>query len=126
MLSPEARAARQAEYRLRQAAKEEQEKKLKKQLASVPTIDLDELLNGTPSWEKVQKFFLEEEFDDEPYLISAIKKHLITAEQKEKLNQLDLSIADCLNGRYTGRQEQEINQIYASWNEKLGFQNFGS
>jgi hypothetical protein len=122
MLSPE----RQAEYQAKRAAKKVQKEQLVKQLASVPTIDLDELLNGNPSWEKVQKFFLEEEFDDEHYLVSAIKKHLLTAEQKEKLNQLDLSIADTLNGRYGGRagEEAEVNRIYKAWNKKLGFQNF--
>ena len=40
-------------------------KDLKKKLKKIPLVDLDELLSGSVEWEKVQKFFLEGEFDDE-------------------------------------------------------------
>jgi len=91
-----------------------------------PEIELDYLLSGNPSWEQVAEFFKLGEFDEENYLVAAIKKHLRTPEQKKILEDLDLSIEDCLNGRYGGDKEPAVDAIYTAWNEKLGFQSFGS
>ena len=89
-------------------------------------IDLDELLHGKPSWDEVAAFFKNGEFYEEGYLTSAIKKHLLTEEQRQKLFDCGLSIEDCLNGRYTGENYTSIMSVYDEWNEKLGFQNFKS
>lgn len=99
---------------------------LKANLKDVELIDHDELLYGEPDWPKVQKFFLEGEFDEEKYLVQAIKLHLRTPEQKAIIDGLDVSIEDMLNGRYNGRQEKQIEAIYQQWNDKLGFRSFGS
>lgn len=42
---------------------------LRIKLKNVELIECDTLLFGDPSWEEVQKFFLDEEFDDEKYLV---------------------------------------------------------
>ena len=89
-------------------------------------LELDELLYGDPSWEEVALFFKEGEFHEEHFSVTAIKKHLLTEEQRKKLFDLNLSIEECLNGRYTGEQEASVHAIYKEWNEKLGFHSFGS
>lgn len=109
------------------SAQENKSAALKKELANVAEIDLDDLLNGKPSWPEVQKFFMENEFGDECYLVQAIKIHLITPAQKKILFKYDLSIEDTLNGRYGGKKGEEaaVEKMYKQWNEKLGFNNFG-
>lgn len=100
-------------------------KVVRQKLKSVPVIDLGELLSSKSiSWEKVQKFFLEGEFDEERYLTEAIKLYLRMPDQKTILEQLDLTIADCLNGRYGDKESTAISQIYDDWNNKLGFVHF--
>lgn len=89
------------------------------------TIDLDALLNGEPTWDEVVAFFKADDFCEESYLVDAIKKHLRTEEQRKTLFDLDLSIEDCLNGRYTDQQGKVIHAIYQQWNDKLGFKHFG-
>ena len=65
-------------------------------------------------------------FDSEEYLVSAIKKYLRTEKQKQWLYNHDLSIEDCLNGRYPGNLEEEVDEVlYKPWNEILGFHEFG-
>lgn len=66
-------------------------------------------------------------FDSEEYLVSAIKQYLRTEEQRKWLYDHDLSIEDCLNGRYPGDLEEEVAEVlYKPWNEILGFREFGS
>lgn len=90
------------------------------------TIDLDELLNGTPTPEEVKDFFINEEFDEEHYLVAAIKKHLRSEEDREGLYHRDISIEDCLNGRVAGEEPQLfVDQMFGRWNEKLGHKVFG-
>lgn len=111
---------------LEQQEAKDKEQTLKNQLKSVTLIDHDELLYGEPSFDKVQKFFLDGEFDEEKYLVQAIKLYLRTPEQKAIIDGLDISIEDMLNGRYNGRQEKQVEAIYQQWNDKLGFRSFGS
>lgn len=95
-------------------------------------IELDTLLHGNPTREQVQEFFREGEFCQEHYLVAAIKKHLRTPAQKVILDRLDLSIEECLNGRYGDRpdavsgktQEILIAEMYADWNRRLGHKHF--
>ena len=88
-------------------------------------IELDELLHDQPSWEEVAAFFKEGEFCEEAYLVSAIKKHLMTEEQRKKLFDLNLSIEECLNGRYAMQDTAAVKALYREWNTKLGFHHFG-
>lgn len=88
-------------------------------------IDLDYLLYGTPSWKEIVSFFEDDNWTGEEYLIQAIKKFLRTEEDRKQLFELDLSIEDILNCRYTQEQEEKVNSIYSRWNEKLGFKCFG-
>jgi len=60
----------------------------------------------------------------EHYLVSAIKKHLLTEEQRKELFEYNLSIEDILNGRYTGDEEPVVLKMYKDWNEKLGWKEF--
>jgi hypothetical protein len=89
-------------------------------------IEMDELLSGNPSWAEVADFFKNGEFFQEQYLVQAIKKHLLTEAQRKKLFDLNLSIEECLNGKYTMEQEASVMLIYREWNFRLGFHHFGS
>lgn len=90
-------------------------------------IELDELLNGTPAWSDVQDYFQNGEFYEEHYLVEAIEVHLLTPEQKTQIHQAGLSIEKMLNGRYNSHEQGPlVHGIYAAWNEKLGFESFGS
>jgi len=65
-------------------------------------------------------------FDKEEYLVAAIKKHLLTEDQKQILFNMNLSVEDLLNGRYPIGQGELIQHIfYDVWNEKLGWKDFG-
>lgn len=88
-------------------------------------IDLDELLNGNPTWQEVVEFFQKGEFYEEHYSIEAIKKYLLTQNQKETLYRLDLSIEDILNGRVHINGIKIKHKIFQEWNDKLGFIRFG-
>jgi hypothetical protein len=88
-------------------------------------IDLDELLNGNPTWEQVIEFWKDDgDFCEEHYLIQAIEKYLLTEEQRLKMFNAKLSIEKMLNGRCTDRTV--VNDIFNEWNTKLGFTSFGS
>ena len=93
------------------------------------TIDCDELLHGNPSMEQVQLFFQHGEFDSEQYSVAAIKRYLITPEQKAILNQHDVSIEDVLNGRVDEDDWKDYETfrqaLFADWNEKTGAHCFG-
>ena len=67
--------------------------------------------------------YLSDGRDDEEWTIKVIKKYLRTAEQKAWLDAHDYSIEDALSGRTYG--EQEIDEMYADWNAKLGVKAFG-
>ena len=89
-------------------------------------IDLDELLNGEPTWEQVVEFWKDDgDFCGEEYLVQAIEKHLQTEDQRKRLFDARLSVEKILNGRYYGEQEPLVQAIYNEWNQKLGFKEFG-
>lgn len=89
------------------------------------TVDLDELLHGNPTWQQVVDYWrYKQDFYEESYLVQAIKKFLRTDEQKKILFDLDLSIEDCLNGRYTQKEYPKVMKIFKEWNEKLGYKEF--
>ncbi len=89
------------------------------------TIELDELLYGTPEWNKVVEFFKEGEFCGEEYLIATIEKHLQTEEQRQAIFDKKISIEKMLNGRTLGDVEDFVQSCYDDWNKKLGFKSFG-
>jgi hypothetical protein len=89
-------------------------------------IDCDQLLYGNVTKEQITEYFRNGDFDQECYLIEAIKKHLVTKIDIMILNNLNLTIGDCLNGRYNGEQKIQVYAIYQKWNNKLGFKHFGS
>jgi hypothetical protein len=92
-------------------------------------IDLEELLNGTPTWEQVVEFWKDDgEFCKEYYLVEAIEKWLLTEEQRKIMFDNRLSIEKMLNGRYPCSDEmyKVVHGIYDAWNAKLGFKKFGS
>jgi hypothetical protein len=97
----------------------------KRALRQPPCIDLETLLHGDPSWDQVVEFFRSGEFCDEPYLVEAIEKHLLTDPQRNKIFNARLSIEKMLNGRYTVDHEEMLEGIYKEWNGKLGFKCFG-
>ena len=91
-------------------------------------IELDELLNGTPTWDQVVEFWRDNgEFCGEEYLVSAIEKHLLTEQQRKQMFDLRLSIEKILNGRCEGTPENVkfTEDLFAAWNQKLGFKEFG-
>ena len=65
-------------------------------------------------------------FDDEHYLVDAIKKYLRTQEQKAILDAKDISIEDVINGREGEALDSDfLASMYDDWNAKLGFHGFG-
>jgi len=64
-------------------------------------------------------------YQDEVYLVAAIRTHLQTQLQRKALYDVDLSIEDCLNGRYTDDKALVVDTIYKQWNAKLGWREFG-
>ena len=113
------------------------------------TIELCELLQGQPTWEQVADFFHYGEFDNEEYLVAAIKRHLLRPEHKVAMERhgRGFSIEDMLNGRVVegwaeGDEVMEIqgtkfpnwdgeqralarDWIFEQWNKALGFHCFG-
>jgi hypothetical protein len=91
-------------------------------------LDLDALLFPAtpPAWADVVEFFRDGEFCDEPYLVQAIEKYLLTEEQRKLMFDHKLSIEKMLNGRVEGEEAQKAEEaIYAEWNAKLGFPHCG-
>ncbi len=81
----------------------------------------------TEPWEdahELQEIFLQD-FDEEHYLVAAIRKHLLTYSQSLMLHMRGLSIEDCLNGRFNGSQESTVTILFSEWNETLGIKHFG-
>jgi hypothetical protein len=77
-------------------------------------------LDAMNYWERAA---IGREPDGEEALIYAIKRDLLTPEHTTLLTSLNLSIADCLNGRYTAEQSPAIHAMYRDWNdtsERLG------
>jgi len=66
------------------------------------------------------KKIFSKEFYNEYQLVDAIKKHLLTDDQKQFLSDNNLSIEDCLNGRVSGKFDTEISIIFREWNTKIG------
>lgn len=90
-----------------------------------PQIDLDELLNGNPTCEQVAEFFRVGEFHEEHYAVEAIDRWLVTNEEREEMNRLNLRIEDMLNGRVTGYESRLLAaELFHDWNVRLGFQYF--
>jgi hypothetical protein len=90
-------------------------------------IDLDEMLNGTPTFEQVVEFWKEDgDFSDESYLVEAIEKYLLTEEQRVSMFDNRLTVEKMLNGRYVMANREVVYKIYAEWNLKLGFKAFGN
>ena len=89
-------------------------------------VDLDQLLYGTCTDAEVTEFFRDGSWDNEPYLIQAIEKHLLTEEQRATLYYNHMSIQKMLNGMTVGAQSNIKADIYKQWNEKLGFKCFGA
>jgi len=66
------------------------------------------------------KKIFSKEFYNEYQLVDAIKKHLLTDDQKQFLSDNNLSIEDCLNGRVSGKFDTEISTMFREWNTKIG------
>jgi len=59
-------------------------------------------------------------------IVNIIRAYLLTEKQRTVLFNLNLSIEDCLNGRYGEKEEVEIYKIYQDWNKKCGQAQFGA
>ena len=90
-----------------------------------PALDLGALLHGSPDWPDVVEFFRYGEFDEETYLVEAIKKYLRTEAQRQQLFAFDMSIEDMLNGRFQSDCEFFVETTFREWNQRLGFKKFG-
>ncbi len=95
----------------------------KKKFIRSEAIEIDMLLNGTPTWEQVVEWF-KETSDDEHWVVAAIKKHLLTEEQRKLMFEADISIEDLLNGRVQIGSDL-VTKIFNEWNAKLGRKQFG-
>lgn len=80
--------------------------------------------------EEIQNLFYHDELwvsaleEDEKYIISFIRKYLITDAQKQRLYELNADIADLLNGRIRSNIEDPYSYFFDDWNEKLGKKEF--
>jgi hypothetical protein len=90
-----------------------------------PTVVLDLILNGKPTWDQSRAFWRDGEFHDEHYLVTAIRRHLLTEAQRQEMHDRRVSIEDLLNGRCTDEHEPFASAVFAAWNQKLGFSSFG-
>lgn len=85
-------------------------------------IDLNFILFGSPTWEKVVAYWkVDEPWFQEHYHIQAIEKFLLTSEQRNRIAAYNLTIEKILNGRYGSVEEEMVTGILKEWNEKLGF-----
>lgn len=57
---------------------------------------------------------------DEKYLVRFIRGYLLTDEQKWRLVDLNLDVADLCNGRFPIAHSAEIHSWFATWNRRLG------
>lgn len=64
-------------------------------------------------------------YEEEYYLVNAIKRHLLSKDQRAYLVAKDISIEDILNGRTTQEHESFIDKAFSEWNAILGFRAFG-
>ena len=90
-------------------------------------LELADLWYGNPTKAEVQDFFENQswEFAEEEYLVRAIRKQLLTPEQKQAMSSADLTIEDMLNGRVNEQQEELVDSIFQEWNVFLGMDYFG-
>ena len=87
------------------------------------TIDTDLILTGQPTMTQLAQWLtygLGEE-----YTVPAIRKHLLTEEQRAELYTRKLDIADILNGRTGGEHRVFAENLMAAWNLKLDEPQFG-
>lgn len=68
--------------------------------------------------------FFKNGFDNEDELVSAIKTHLLTPDQKILMSTYDVSIHDTLNWNVSGKGVDVANYLFDKWNKKLGFECF--
>jgi hypothetical protein len=87
-------------------------------------MDVDFILTGNPTTKDLVEFF--KAGYDEEYVVAAIKKHLRTEAQRQKMFEFDLSIEDILNGRF-GIEAHDgfVSKMFTDWNKKLGTKVFG-
>lgn len=74
-----------------------------------------------PEW---KTYFINDMFQEEYQLVSAIKRNLLSDEQKKFLFDNDISIEDILNGRFSGDFDKEISMMLKDWNNKIGIKYF--
>jgi hypothetical protein len=89
----------------------------------IPNVEVDYVLTGNPTKEELCRFF--RQGDGEEYTVQAIKRHLRTEKQRQTLHEMDLSLEDVLNGRFTGTQEPVIQSMFDEWNAFLNKKTFG-
>lgn len=90
----------------------------------MPRVDYDELMTGRPSRQQIAQAF-QDGFQEEHYLVAAIKLHLMSQADKRIIEQQNSSIEDMLNGRVEGNTTW-VQQMYERWNSLLGFRCFGN
>jgi len=78
-----------------------------------------------PGWTKQVWFEASGRCQDECYLVTAIKKYLLTEAERKRLFERDVSIEDLLNGRVEGDQGIYA-EMFDAWNALLGWREFGS
>lgn len=91
-----------------------------------PRYDLDYILSNTcQDMEHVASCL--KEGHDEHWQVQVIKKHLLTDAQRRQLQEWDLSIEDCLNGRIEMESSRNIYvcAMFENWNYKLRERIFG-
>jgi hypothetical protein len=81
---------------------------------------LDDRENTMPIEMTPEDKHLWENCSKEHYMVSLIRRYLLTADQRETLHEADLSIEDMLNGRFGAAQESLVLAVFSNWNETLG------
>lgn len=90
----------------------------------MPRVDYGELMAGRPSRQQIAQAF-QDGFQEERYLVAAIKLHLMSQSDKRIIEQQNSSIEEMLNGRVRG-DTTWVQQMYERWNALLGFCCFGN
>lgn len=87
-------------------------------------IDLEDVLNGSPTISELGEFFAKGEFHSDRNLHKAIRKHLLTEDEKDDLSRLGISLSDALAYEIEPKDENFVHNMFANWNKKLGTKAF--
>lgn len=74
----------------------------------------------------LKEIFSEDYHQTEAQFVSAINIYLLDGTQYNFLQKNNLNIGDLLNGKFSGKFDAEVCEIFKEWNRKIGKEVFKS